>query len=184
MAKPLKGMAELEKYLRTLPEKIKRDALHEALRAAGKPVIAEARRLAPKQSGKLAQSIMPGPLKVTPEGYQYDIWAYDRIKGGHGFLAFFHEYGVKPHLIKASKVDMQIGNRQYGIRSVNNKIDEGSLKIGDNFVGPYVMHPGHAAQPFMRPALDNKQDEAVSEFARVLRKYIEDNAPMVKGKVR
>jgi len=29
-------------------------------------------------------------------------------------------------------------------------VKRGSLKIGENFVGPTVMHPGHAAKPFPR----------------------------------
>ena len=31
----------------------------------------------------------------------------------------------------------------------------------ENFVGAVVMHPGHAAKPFLRSALDQKAEEAV-----------------------
>jgi hypothetical protein len=41
-------------------------------------------------------------------------------------------------------------------------VKRGSLTIGGNFVGPVVMHPGHAAKPFLRPALDQKAEEAVN----------------------
>ena len=45
---------------------------------------------------------------------------------------------------------------------MNKMLKRGSLKIGENFVGPVVMHPGHAAKPFLRPALDQKAEEAVN----------------------
>jgi hypothetical protein len=38
------------------------------------------------------------------------------------------------------------------------------MKIGDEFVSGIISHPGHAAHPFMRPALDAKAQEAIAAF--------------------
>ncbi len=54
------------------------------------------------------------------------------------------------------------GPRKVGIGTMNKMLRRGSLKIGENFVGPVVMHPGHAAKPFLRPALEQKAEEAVT----------------------
>jgi hypothetical protein len=54
------------------------------------------------------------------------------------------------------------GPRKVSIGSINKMVKRGSLKIGEHFVGSVVMHPGHSAKPFLRPALDQKAEEAVN----------------------
>lgn len=172
---PLKGMAELSKKLRELPAEIQRKALAGALDAASDPVLAEAKRLAPRQTGKLADSLRKGPSVSRVDGHSLQIVAFEK-KGGHGYLAWWHEYGVAPHLIKVRPEERTIGKKRVATRSLNRlfreELDQGSLKIGEYFVGPVIVHPGHAATPFMRPSLDNKQDEAVREFAKYLRQFL------------
>ncbi len=41
-------------------------------------------------------------------------------------------------------------------------ITTGAMRVGDDFVGGIISHPGHAAHPFLRPALDNNVDEIVA----------------------
>jgi HK97 gp10 family phage protein len=73
----------------------------------------------------------------------------------YGFLAYvlagawyahFPEFGVKPHFQKRSK--------RFGGRTKRR------------------VHPGHAAQPYLRPAFDEKKDEAVGTVRTKLRAAI------------
>jgi len=52
-------------------------------------------------------------------------------------------------------------------------IDAKVMKIGDDFVSGIISHPGHAAHPFMRPALDIKGVESVQAFAGKLAAWLE-----------
>ena len=54
------------------------------------------------------------------------------------------------------------GPRRLSMGTINKMVARGSLVIGGNFVGPMVHHPGHVPKPFLRPALDQKAQEAVA----------------------
>lgn len=169
---PITGVDDLEKFLAALPANMRRNAVNSGLRAAARVMINEIRARAPKETGKLAKSFSSTSPTREPDG---SIRVTVRPKGEHAFLALFHEYGVAPHLIKisddlAAQTEAKLRPSKRGrsrktvTRYANELVESGSLKIGENFVGDMVQHPGHAARPFIRPAFDAKASDAVAAF--------------------
>ena len=54
------------------------------------------------------------------------------------------------------------------MRTINRRV----LKIGNNFVGPVVQHPGIAPRPFMRPALDGQGKNAIVATGEYVKKRL------------
>ena len=153
---PVKGLAELDRFLSALPKNMQNAAYRTALTAAAKPIKDRARQLAPKRTGKMAKAIKTGSARQNPDG-TFSIFI--RLEGEHSFLGFFHEYGVQPHLINVKRPKAGEAKR--------------SLKIEESFLSGPLQHPGHAASPFMRPALDMEADNAVRAFGDRIRAYLE-----------
>lgn len=180
----LKGGPELMTFLQAFPERIQKGALRSGIRAAAAPIRDQARLLAPKETGQMAKSIKTGSPNLQDGVLSVKI----RLKGPHAFLGVFHEYGVRPHVIRAKGSDtvtpkganaVTVGGTILSSRIANRKgrsegfsEEGGALKIGGEFVSGAVMHPGHSARPFMRPALDMKADEAVNAFGAKVRAYL------------
>lgn len=172
---PVKGLKELGAYLSALPVRMEKQAYRQALTAAARPIRDEARLLAPKQTGKMARSIKTGSPRQNQDGtFQISI-RLDPKGNNHAFLGLFHEYGVAPHFIAAgdSGLSPRLLTRKARAGGVTGDVERQALKIGENYITGGVMHPGHRAQPFMRPALDAKADEAVQAFAGRIRAYLE-----------
>lgn len=175
---PVSGLKELDAYLSALPANMQKQAYRQALTAAAKPIRDEARLLAPKQSGKMAKSIKTGSPRQNQDGtFSVTI----RLAGEHAFLGLFHEYGVAPHFISAgdSGVSARLLTRSARRGGVMGDTERQALKIGDNYISGEVFHPGHRAQPFMRPALDTRADDAVKAFAGKIRSYLEGKTGFV-----
>lgn len=79
------GMDELLRNLKTLPEKVQKRVLVGGVRAAAKPVLNEAKRLVPKDTGNLKKSIGVTKLRTkkkslvwfqvsTRKNGKYDGW--------------------------------------------------------------------------------------------------------------
>jgi HK97 gp10 family phage protein len=174
---PVKGVKELDFYLSSLPEQLQNNAYRAGLTAAAAVVRKEARVRARKRSGKMAKAIKSGSPRRNQDG-SYSIAV--RLVGEHAFLGLFHEYGVDPHLItvqedeKPTKLKKDGRKQVLPMKAINNQVRSGSLVIGTNFVGPVVSHPGHSAHPFLRPALDEKAEEAVQAFASRIRLWFGD----------
>ncbi|MEO1488768.1 MAG: HK97-gp10 family putative phage morphogenesis protein [Pseudomonadota bacterium] len=177
MTGELKGMREFEAVLSALPANIQRNAMGRGLRAGARVIRDEARLRAPKDTGKMAKAIRTGSPRKREDG-TFTIRIYVDERKEHGFLGYFIEYGVLPHFISASGVQTGDNARasSRAARRANRRAREngGVLVIGNDFVSGVVEHPGHAAHPFMRPALQNKANEAVAEFAKAVRAYVED----------
>lgn len=166
---PLKGLKELDGYLSALPKNMQKAAYRQALTAAAKPVRDEARLRAPKATGKMAKSIKTGSPRQNQDG-TFSVLV--RMEGKNSFLGPFFEYGVAPHLIASTgkgEGRVSVKKAAEGTGTVKN----GVMKIGDRFVSGIIQHPGIAAHPFMRPALDAKADEALQAFAGKIRAYLE-----------
>lgn len=166
----VKGLKELDAFLSALPKNLQKGAYRAGLTAAAAVIRDEARLRAPKRTGKMARAIRSGSPRQNQDGTFSIRVSLD--KGEHGYLGLFHEYGVRPHLIASTgKGEGRVAVRKAkeGRGTVNAKV----LKIGDDFVSGIVSHPGHAAQPFMRPALDAKWKEAVEAFRVRIISYIE-----------
>lgn len=166
---PVTGLKELDKYLSALPKNMQKGAYRAGLTAAAAVVRDEARLRAPKKTGKMAKSIKSGSARQNQDGtFSIQI----RLEGLDGFLGVFHEYGVSPHLIASTGK----GEGRVAVRKASEgtgTVQNGVMKIGDDFVSGIISHPGHRAQPFLRPALDAKSEGAVKAFADRIRAYIE-----------
>lgn len=157
------GGPELLDLLDQLPEQWGKKVLRGGLRAGAKPIHEAAVANARKRSGAMAKAIKIGSSRVNRDG---TISVRIRLKGKHAFVGLFGEFGVRPHLIKVSEEDRPVrqtrrGPKKLAIGTINRMVYRGSLKIGQNFVGPVVQHPGHAASPFMRPALETRAADAI-----------------------
>lgn len=167
---PIKGLAELDKFLSALPMNMQKGAYRAGLTAAAAVVRDEARLRAPKKTGAMAKSIKSGSPRQREDG-KFSINV--RLKGKHGFLGVFHEYGTASHAIASTFKGQGRKALSAAIATGDtSKVIKGPMKINGDFVSGYVIHPGHAAQPFMRPALDAKAEEAVEAFAERLRAYL------------
>lgn len=170
---PVKGLAELNRYLSALPANMQKAAFRGALTAAAAPVRDKARELVGRKSGKTAKAIKTGSARQNPDG-TYSIRV--RLDGAHSFVGYFLEYGVAPHFIQSGdsgvsprKLTQKLGGAGAQKSDSNDKV----LKIGDQWVSGAVLHPGFAPQPFLRPALDMMADEAVQGFASKIRDFLE-----------
>lgn len=140
---------EVMDLLSMLPVEVETKIMRNAVTAGAREVRDEARVLAPKQSGAMAQAIKVTRSTSFKEGH---VAAKVRLKGRHAFLGRFMEYGVLPHLIWTR--------------------GKGSLVINGVPIGKQVWHPGHGARPFMRPAMDNKADDVKNTINNYLKTYL------------
>lgn len=108
------GVEDILKKMKILPGRVQKNVVTGAVRASAKPIIEEARRLAPKDTGDLAKSIAVTRRKSTDRNIVRFTVA-PRIKKPHGYLAHFYEFGtskmtarpfMRPALL--SKVDETI----------------------------------------------------------------------------
>lgn len=170
----VKGLKEVLDVLTQLGPRIERQALSSGMRAGGNVVRDEARLRAPKRTGKMAKAIVTGSPRKNQDG-TYSVRVYVDERKPNGFLGIFHEYGVAPHFISAGDSDKspRILTRAARRGDVTGDVATGALKIGDNFVVGTIMHPGHSAHPFMRPALDAKQTEVVNAIRAKIVEVVE-----------
>lgn len=155
------GLSDLQKVMRTLPEKLERNVMRGALRAGMNVVKPVAQANAARASGLMANG-----LRVGTRSKGGKVWSYLRAGGPHGFLARWFEFtGARPHFITARGGD-------YGVTRVANRLERrGFLRIGTTFATS-VRHPGFAARPFMRPALDSQATSAVVAAAEYMKKRL------------
>jgi hypothetical protein len=176
---PVTGLQQLDNFLSYLPKNLQKGAYRAGLTAAAKPIRDEARLRA---KGRIARAVVTGSSRQNQDGtFSVRIYVDERKPGG--FLGYFQEYGVKPHYIaRTGKGEGRVTVRKAveGGQTVG-----GVIKIGDDFVSGVVSHPGHAASPFLRPALDLRADDAVKAFADRIRAFLESKtgfaAPLPKA---
>ena len=117
-----------------------------ALRAGMKPIMEAAKEKAPADTGELRNG-----LKITTRSRRGVVTASVKATGKHAYLAPFFEYGTKQHVITAR---------------------EGQLVIEGVRVGSKVKHPGIVRRPFMRPALDENAERAVTAAGEYIKKRL------------
>lgn len=157
----IQGLAELDRLLKELPANIERNVLRGGLRAAGKVVEDEARRLVPvappsgsnakaygAAAGALRASIRTAMRVRTKAG-----WVNAQVKAGnkHAWYAHLVEFGTARHWIKPR-------NRK-------------SLFFA-GLAREAVDHPGARPKPFMRPAFDGKSQAAIEAMADYIRQRL------------
>lgn len=162
----IEGGKELDKMLQTLPTKLEKNIMRAALVAGARVIMKEAKAHAPvgrpsnvnaKLYGGYAGALRDS-VRVT-SGFSKKGAAYASVKAGGRtkkgadvFYAHIVEYGARSHTIKPR------GKR---------------MEIGDKFVAGAVEHPGVRPRPFMRPALDNRLDEALQVVTERIRKRLQ-----------
>jgi HK97 gp10 family phage protein len=147
----VKGASEVKAFFAQLPAQLESKLLRGAARAAANVVAAEAKE-------RSVSSAVTNAIKVATKEEDGRIIGKVQVKGRGAYLAPWLEYGTDPHFISVDD------NQRNGmsVRKVNQSVDDkASLKIGDKFVGATVFHPGAQPHPFLRPALDSKEGEAI-----------------------
>lgn len=142
------GMAELEQALANLPKATARNVLKRTLNKAAEPIADEARRLAPAKTGNLRNSIAVS----------------SRIKNKTGNAEY--SAAMRAGLGKAAAAS--------ALRQARREA-KGTGSFAEVYVGPargkgvigyaHIVEFGSndtAPQPYMRPAWDSKQREALS----------------------
>ena len=141
------GLAGLQALLDELPARVEGNVVRGGLRAAAKVVEMEAKRLCPVgKTGALRDSI-----RVTLRSKHGHISATVKAGNAKAFYAHMVEFGTARHWIKPK-------NRK-------------SLFVA-GLLREAVDHPGAKKEPFMRPAIDGKANEAIDAMAAYLRERI------------
>lgn len=152
----VRGKADVNRFIAGIPAALEDRVLRGAARAAATIVATEAKDRT--QSSEVRDAIKVSARKA--EGGR--IIAKVQVKGPGAYLAPWEEYGTAPHLIsvdESQRNGMTIGRiNQLAKGSDSNH----SLVIGGKFVGRTVLHPGARPHPFLRPALDVKEAEAIA----------------------
>lgn len=98
----LDGYHDLKRYLDSLPDKLQRQALRPGTRAAAHVVAEDARRLAPRDTGALEQSIKVRAMRRSRTRMGHSILSgaetlgstVDAERSGLPFYAFWVEFGT------------------------------------------------------------------------------------------
>ena len=155
----VKGKTEVRDFFAQIPQALETKILRGAARAAAKVVADEAKL-------RVISSEVRGSIRISTKQEQNgQVIAKVQTKGSGAYLAPWLEYGTAPHFISAgdsgfsaSKLT-QKANREGAYSEVGTR----ALKIGNSYVTGAVAHPGARPHPFLRPALDTKAGEAISE---------------------
>lgn len=144
------GLSELDRLLKELPAKIEGNIMRGAVRAGAKVMEARAKELVPVDDGDLRDSI-----KVSTKSKRGRVSATVRAGGKKAFYAHMVEFGTARHFIKPRK------RKSLFFAGLAREV---------------VDHPGASPKPFMRPALDSGQAEAVNAAADYIRKRLAKEA--------
>lgn len=158
----VKGLAELNKYLQTLPAKMEANVMRSGMGAGANVLVKEAKSRAPvgepSKEGRKKYKLYAGALRdsirkssrIKFGTVMVSIKAGGKNKktGANVYYAHMIEWGTKAHTISARKGS--------------------SLSFG-KFFGQSVKHPGIKPRPFMRPALDIAHRKAVMATAKAIK---------------
>ncbi len=149
----VRGKSEVKAYFAAIPGKMN-GVLRGAARAGANVIADEIKQRTPsdevREDIRIRTKAGDDQIKVTID-----------VKPGWGrSLGLWLEYGTSPHFISVD--ESQRGGRSVG--RINRLAEEhgASLVIGGNFVGKTVWHPGARPHPTFRPALDQKEPEALA----------------------
>lgn len=158
----VQGLAELQKMLQAFPVNIEKNVMQGGLRAGLRVMQVEARALAPVDDGDLRKSIrIKSNRKAQKRGFaRMDLIAGDKT-------AWYS------HLIEFGTASFYTGNGKSVRKPYKIKPKKGKkgLTVGGKVVRS-VVHPGIRPQPFMRPVVDTKSEQALKAFADYLRARI------------
>ena len=151
----VRGKQAVKQFIAGIPAEMETKVLRGAARAAATVVAEEAK-------DRTNSSEIRGAIKVATKREDGRMIAKVQVVGRGAYLAPWAEYGTAPHFISVD--DSQRGGRS--VSRINRQVAEQggnrSLVIGGSFVGSTVWHPGARPHPFLRPALDVKEAEAIA----------------------
>lgn len=147
----IKGRAEVKRYFAQAPKTIAERILPGAGRAGGNVIAAEAALRAPKE-------VSDAIVVETRKDAGRIVVRVTVKKGWARSVGVWAEWGTDPHFIRISDED----RGGLSVRKSNERVKTGSMVINGKFVGDTVFHPGAKAHPFLRPALDLKEAEAIT----------------------
>jgi HK97 gp10 family phage protein len=130
----IKGGKEIFELLQTLPAKLEQNIMRGALRAGAKVILEEAKRNVPVSSGDLRDS-----LRVSTNSKKGRVTASVKAGNKKVYYTRFIEMGVAAHTITSKTGYLSFLGNAY----------------------KSVEHPGIQPKPFLRPAFDTKQKEAI-----------------------
>jgi len=146
------GFRALEQALAELPKATARNVLHRTLRKAGQPIADEASRLAPVDKGKLAQTIAVSTRLKNKVG-SGEFAAAMRAGLGRQAAVSALRQARRDAKGQGSFAEMYVGPAK-GVLRYAHLVEFGTVKM--------------SPQPFMRPAWDSKQREALDIIRREL----------------
>jgi len=156
-----RGKSEVKAFMSRIPGDIEDKLLRGAARAAANVVADEAR-------DRTQSSEVRGAIKVATKKETGRVVAKVQVKGPGAHLAPWEEYGTDPHFISVD--DSQRDGMS--VKRINKAQKDGSLVIAGKFVGSTVWHPGARPHPFLRPALDIKEGEAIAAAQNYIAKRV------------
>ncbi len=152
----VKGREQVRAFLNSIPEALEKKVLRGAARAGARVIAAEAKECS--ISSEVSQAVKVSTRQTDPGR----VVAKIQVKGDGAYIAPWLEYGTDPHFITVDESQ----RRGMGIKRLNKSVKDSegnaSLVIGGAFVGATVFHPGARPYPFLRPALDTKEGEAIA----------------------
>lgn len=160
------GLADLQKFLDTLPAKLEANVVRGALGNGARIILADAKTRAPVGPANQENKRLYG-------GYQGALRDSLRIstKIKNGKVTATITAGGKN---RKSKADVFYAHMiEFGTRAHNIASKKGFLSFMGGFFKS-VNHPGMAPHPFMRPALDGQAQNAVVAAAEYMRKRLAD----------
>jgi len=160
------GLKELEQALSVFPVKFEKAVMRGAVRAGTNVFLKRAKSLVPTESGDLKRSLRVSSAKAPRGTVKARLTAGgSRKKGGKSvYYASMVEFGTGSFY---SGIGRKSKRRPYKISGKTKK----GLTLG-NEIRTEVMHPGIKPQPFMRPALDGGQNEAIQAMADYIKTRI------------
>lgn len=157
------GLKELDAALKQFTAKVEGSIVRGGVRAGALAFRDRAAAYIKDDTGALRKS-----LRVRTRLKRGKVSATLVAGDKEAFYAHMVEFGTAPHLIKATGPS---GTRNVAARVNRVNKRAGGLAFGGVLV-EQVNHPGSAPKPFMRPALDGGQTDAVQRMADYIKKRI------------
>lgn len=147
----VRGRAQVKAYMGRIPAELEDKVLRGAARAAARVVADDAK-------DRSISTEVSAAIKVATKRETGRVIGKVQVKGPGAYKASWLEYGTEGHFIS---VDESVRDGM-SIGRINRLAREGSLVIAGHFVGSTVWHPGAQPHPFLRPALDLNEAEALA----------------------
>ncbi|MCZ4340181.1 hypothetical protein O4H52_01085 [Sphingomonadaceae bacterium G21617-S1] len=167
MSVKTKGFDEFEAFCGAFPNKLGA-MLRGGMRAGGQVIADEAK--ARCVDDEVAAAIGVGSARINKSEQSVSVRIRVDPKKKGAFKARWIEHGTLPHFISVKEEDKPTattrhGTRAWSIGQINRSLRRGSLLIDGRFAEA-VHHPGAQEKPYLRPALDAAQGEAIAAVAQ------------------